>query len=567
MRKSDSASKKDYKDLTVEQKLKKIIKYLTTLIMTAAILSIIGFNLIGDTVTTFYKVEYDSEKMQLEIRKDIQIINKKVLWGILNAEDSSITSEVKSDFDEKSKKIDDYIVKINNNIDDSTKEDALVKNWNTFKSDVQSVIDIIIAGKEKEAEEFYMTTLDNTVEKLEDALINIGTVTDDAAFHRYVRANNIRVGSTAMLIIFIIVAFYSSKKRGNRATRSIVDPLNEIRDATYEIAKGNLSASVEYHSEDEVGEVAESLRQSMATIKMYIERIDARMTKMAEGDLAYESKNDFVGDFKNIQDSIHAFSDKISSSMKDIEDVAAQVSSGANQIAQASQTIADGATNQASIVEELAATVNTVTETINDNANTATIISGEVTQVTDSIADENVKMRDVVKAMDTISTTSKEIGKIIETINNIASQTNLLSLNASIEAARAGEAGKGFAVVATQINVLAGQCANAVSDITGYITASLDAVSEGQKIADSAAEALDRVADNSKQIAQKVEMIAKASNEQAASVSQINEGIEQIAEVVETNAAVAQECSASSEELTSEATNLNNMILQFKIKR
>lgn len=567
MGKSSNEAKKDYKDLTVEHKLKRIIKYLTTLIMSASLLAIIGFNLIGDTITMFYKTEYQSEKLQLEVRKDVQVINKRILWGILNAENSDITSELKNDFDERSKKIDDYISKINKNINDNAKEQELLNAWNEFSSQAKSAIDIIVDGREKEAEEFYMTTLEDSAERVADALVAISSVTDDAAFHRYAKGNNIRVGSCVLLITYIVVAFCSSKKRGSRATRSIVEPLNEIKNATYEIKKGNLGAQIDYHSEDEVGEVAESLRQSMITIKDYIDRIGSRMSKMAEGDLIYESKNDFVGDFKNIQDSIEAFSNKISKSMKEIEDVAAQVSSGAEQIAQASQTIADGATNQASVVEELAATVNTVTETINDNARQATAISKEVTAVTDSVADENVKMREVVKAMDTINTTSKEIGKIIETINNIASQTNLLSLNASIEAARAGEAGKGFAVVATQINVLAVQCSNAVSDITGYITASLDAVAEGQRIADSAAEALDRVADNSRQISNKVETIAKASNEQAESVSQINEGIDHIAEVIETNAAIAQECSASSEELTGEAENLNSMIQQFKIKR
>ncbi|MEG1741561.1 MAG: methyl-accepting chemotaxis protein, partial [Acetivibrio sp.] len=227
---------------------------------------------------------------------------------------------------------------------------------------------------------------------------------------------------------------------------------------------------------------------------------------------------------------------------------------------------ANGAMEQAGIVEELSATVTEITQNITKNAKSAIDISKEVEMASIQIEKENDKMQKVVMAMDSISSTSQEIGKIIDTINNIASQTNLLALNASIEAARAGEAGKGFAVVADQVSLLASQSAEAAKTSTSLIGTSLTEVEEGKIIADMAAGDLLSLVENAKQISQKVGKIATDSSSQAEAVGQIDTGIKQIAGVVESNVAATEESLASGEELTGEAQKLKELFKQFQLK-
>lgn len=217
-------------------------------------------------------------------------------------------------------------------------------------------------------------------------------------------------------------------------------------------------------------------------------------------------------------------------------------------------------------MEDLSKTVTRITGQIEENASEAANISREVDIVSDGIVEGNSRMQDVVKAMGTISNASQEISKIIDTINNIADQTNLLSLNASIEAARAGEAGKGFAVVANEVSALAGQTVEAAQNTTQLIQAALDAVGEEMKIADGTAEELNSMVDKVKGINDKVNVIAKASEEQAGAVRELDTNISNISSVGESNAVTSEESSALSQELNSQAESLKNLVGQFKLK-
>ena len=217
-------------------------------------------------------------------------------------------------------------------------------------------------------------------------------------------------------------------------------------------------------------------------------------------------------------------------------------------------------------MEDLSKTVTRITGQIEENASEAANISREVDIVSDGIVEGNSRMQDVVKAMGTISNASQEISKIIDTINNIADQTNLLSLNASIEAARAGEAGKGFAVVVNEVSALAGQTVEAAQNTTQLIQAALDAVGEEMKIADGTAEELNSMVDKVKGINDKVNVIAKASEEQAGAVRELDTNISNISSVGESNAVTSEESSALSQELNSQAESLKNLVGQFKLK-
>lgn len=559
-------NQKSFTNLKMKERFQKVFSLLNMLMIISAVIALLLFQAIGSNMVQFYRNEYETTKNQMEIRKDVQTINKRLLWTIIR-NDTETLEDNKNDFKERFPKIIGYIAEIDKNLKDETLNKNMMDAWDAFTSETNYMLELIEAGETDKAVEHYTTTFNDVSETLADALDAVGNAADDAAESKYVFSLLIQYGAAALMAVFAAVSVIVAAKQSKKLTKSIVEPLDEIKDASKQIAEGNLHVNISYVSEDEIGQVAESLRNSISKIADYIEDLDNMMGNVAEGNFNCALQHEFIGDFKNIEVSFDELTSKISESLEKIEQVAEQVASGAGQIAEASNSLAEGAMEQAGIVEELSATVNEVTQRIGNNADNAAEISKEVSGVAEGMMQENSRMQEVVQAMQTIDETAKEIEKIIDTINNIASQTNLLALNASIEAARAGEAGRGFAVVADQVSLLASQSAEAANTTTQFIQRSLDAVGKGKAVADEAAVKLDVVAGNAGAITNKVDSIAVASGEQAESAQQIDHGIEQIAEVVQTNASTAQESSAAGEELAEHARQLKELVMQFKLKR
>ena len=369
----------------------------------------------------------------------------------------------------------------------------------------------------------------------------------------------------AVIIIFLLLAWAIAKKVSRMVLETILEPLHAIEDVAKELTEGNLHSQLEYHSEDEIGRLAHSMRKSIHILGTYVDDIDRSMKQFSEGNFDVQPEVEWRGDFVGILQSFMEFQNSMSDTVRGIQRVSDEVSNGAEQVASSSNELADGATNQAAVVEELTATVTGVSEQVANNSQAAKEISGKVEQLGQALIESNGKMQEMVVSMNEINDASHEIDKIIATINEIASQTNLLALNASIEAARAGEAGKGFAVVANQVNVLADQSAEAAKESAALIERSVNAVEKGMIVAKETAAQLEEVAENSKTITSEVTNIADTLETQTAEIHQINEGIEQINDVVQTNSATSEECAAASEEMSSEADNLRTMIRRFKV--
>ena len=389
--------------------------------------------------------------------------------------------------------------------------------------------------------------------------------TDQASNQAVLFTLILAIAGIAVIVICLILAIIRSNKTGEKVLQSILEPLHEIEDVAKELTEGNLHSTLDYHSEDEVGRLAHSMRKSIRILASYVEDIDRAMKQFSEGIFDVQPQVEWKGDFIGIFNSFMSFEKSMSETIKGIQHVSDEVLSGAEQVASSSSDLADGATNQAAVVEELTATVASVSEQVAKNSQSAKEISGRVEQLGNSIFESNGKMREMVDSMNEISVASKEIDKIIATINEIASQTNLLALNASIEAARAGEAGKGFAVVANQVNVLADQSAQAAKESSLLIETSVKAVEKGMVIAGQTAAQLDEVAKTSGTITEEVSNIANTLETQTTEIYQINEGIEQINDVVQTNSATSEECAAASQEMSSEADNLRELIQKFQV--
>ena len=427
-----------------------------------------------------------------------------------------------------------------------------------------SIMEEIKNGDDENATDAILNDCTPALNKAVEIAIKLDELTDEESSETVRNMVVCAVAGFVVIIVCLVFAFTLTRKTSKRVLETILEPLHAIEDVATELTEGNLHSTLEYHSDDEIGRLAHSMRKSIRILGTYVDDIDRSMKLFSEGNFDVHPEVEWRGDFVGILNSFMAFQASMAGTIKGIQNVSNEVSGAAEQVASSSNDLADGATNQAAVVEELTATVTGVSEQVEKNSHSAKEISVKVDELGDAISESNGKMHEMVDSMHEISEASKEIDKIITTINEIASQTNLLALNASIEAARAGEAGKGFAVVANQVNVLADQSAQAAKESATLIETSVKAVEKGMVIAGQTAAQLEEVAENSKLITTEVTNIAETLETQTTEIKQINEGIEQINDVVQTNSATSEECAAASQEMSSEAESLREMIRKFK---
>lgn len=428
-----------------------------------------------------------------------------------------------------------------------------------------SIIENIKSGNKDKATEEILNKCTPALNKLVEKAISLDDITDKASNKAAITTFIFAAAGIVCIIVCLSIAWILAKRTSKKVLETIIAPLKSVENTADEMMKGNLHSTLDYKSDDELGRLAHSLRNSIAILGSYVDDIDRAMKLFAEGNFDVKPEVEWKGDFVGILNSFMLFEESMAETIKGIQRVSDEVSSAAEQVASSSNELADGATNQAAVVEELTATVAGVAEQVESNSQSAKQISSRVGNLGEAISESNSKMQEMVASMNDINEASNEIDKIIATINEIASQTNLLALNASIEAARAGEAGKGFAVVANQVNLLADQSAKAAKESAVLIETSVRAVKKGMTIADETATQLEEVAGSSKMITEEVTDIADTLEQQTAEIKQINEGIEQINDVVQTNSATSQECAAASQQMSSEAENLREMIRRFKV--
>ena len=383
------------------------------------------------------------------------------------------------------------------------------------------------------------------------------------------------MANVCTVIIFIVIVAAGlaiavvTTMIGRIITNSITEPVEQIDAAVASLRKGELSnvEMLTYESEDEFGDTIRNLKEAMGILADYVSEISVEVKAIAQGDLTRNGDDitDFLGDFSELKTSLLYILKRFNSTLTEISNLAEQVSSNSSEVENASKSLADGATEQAGVIEELNATIDTVVDLAADTAKETQSASARVKASANKANEEKEKMNELLTEMEHITEISKEIGNIITDIEDIASQTNLLSLNASIEAARAGEAGKGFAVVADQIGKLAADSAKSAVNTRDLIDKTLVEIEKGNTITRTTADAFNQIITDMESFAELAENTMEKANSQAESLEQIGQGIEQLSGVVQGNAASSEENTAISINLAEGAAKMHDRVNIFKL--
>ncbi|MEA4894322.1 MAG: methyl-accepting chemotaxis protein [Oscillospiraceae bacterium] len=372
-------------------------------------------------------------------------------------------------------------------------------------------------------------------------------------------------GSAALLVIIILVGVFGCIYIANR----VVDPLKVYIKRLSQLAAGDVLSPLPdlAAASSEFVVLKSSILNTLSQTGSIIKDIDFILSEFSGGNFDVNSHDTglYIGDYANILTSLKTLKSGLSDSFLDILQVSEQVSAGASQVSSGSQALAQGATEQASSVQELSASIADISQRVTRNAEDAEKAK-ELTTSTEAVMQSSVNDMELARqAMDKISSTSKNIGKVIKTIDDIAFQTNILALNAAVEAARAGAAGKGFAVVADEVRNLSQKSAEAAKNTTLLIESSIEAVEKGSQLVSNTSTGFVEVAKKASEIVVLIDEISEQAQEQAAAINQVSIGIEQVSSVVQMNSATSEESAAASEELSSQAEVLKSLVGQFRL--
>lgn len=421
-----------------------------------------------------------------------------------------------------------------------------------------------------EAQELDTTDLTTQYEQIYAEFVDLMNLCVQKGDHAEAELRTMELVMLLVIVAIIVISFWSSVILGRKMAGDIEKPMVALAERLQMFSQGDLNSEFpECTTEDEISYMVQVAKGMAADLNLIITDAGELLGQMAEGNYAIGTKIEekYVGQFVALRDAMRKMNRQMNGTLQQVEEAAKQVSAGAENMAESAQALAEGATDQAGSVEELTATITNIADAVTRTADELQ----KTTQKAENYAQQadagHTQMKSLMEEMDRINETSKKIQNIIADIEDIASQTNLLSLNAAIEAARAGEAGRGFAVVAEQIRKLAEQSAQSAVDTRSLIEGSLQEIERGNQAAEAAAGSLEQIVTGVKEIASDAKRLSEESTAQAQAMEQAEVGVNQISEVVQSNSASAEESSATSEELSAQAYSLNELVGKFTLRR
>ena len=492
--------------------------------------------------------------------------------GIIGYDDEDLIASMVESHDTNKQKFENYWDTVQNTLSNSEEKsiydsiNTQLTNYWAKENEVIALGNTPDAEQSTEAQTMMGDTLAPMYDEIYSQMVSLMNTNVDEGDSLDNMLNILGYVLLVVIIAVIVVSVIISTKLGVSIAKGISEPLVALQKRLVAFEQGDLSSDFPVvDSQDEIKDMTETAAEMAASLKEIIYDCNYILGEMSKGNygITSKAKEKYVGDYAGLKDAMRNLRDLMIETLQKISDASDQVNAGSDNLAQAAQALAEGSTDQSAAVEELQATIANIISGVEKSSAKTEDSYQEANKYATEADQSRVEMEAMMEAMARINETSQKIGNIISDIEDIASQTNLLSLNASIEAARAGDAGKGFAVVADQIRKLAEQSTQSAVDTRQLIESSLAEVEEGNKAAQRASDSIESVVDGIKSMAETSQELSQIAQEQASAMEQAEQGINQISEVVQSNSATAEETSATSQELSAQATSLNDLISRF----
>ena len=560
--------------MRIEERLKKSYLKVLAIATIAAIVGVVAVFI----VSTNYKDAMDNYALpQGNIGKMMQCVAdcRSATRGIIGYEDQEQVASLMESRDNYEQEVYMYLELIKPTMVTDEGRAAMEEVEAAVQAYFTVEANTIKMGTEKDgknriaAQEYAIKVMAPVYTSAYNAMDNLMLVNIQKANEMSQSLNILQLVMMALIVVVIVLASMIAMRISNNISKGIAEPLTALGNRIKDFAAGDVTSEFpEVTTGDEISEMMNEAAGMAEKLGLIVHDISYLCDEMSKGNFRLKTtcEETYVGEFYQILMALRDMNSNMSATLREVSDAAEQVSAGSDNLSQASQALAEGATDQAASVEQMIATLQTISVGISESAEQMNHAYKEAEACAQRAELSREEMTNMVASMNRISETSKKIENIISQIEGIASQTNLLSLNASIEAARAGEAGRGFAVVADEIRNLADQSAKSAVNTRALVANTLFEISDGNKVAQHTSQVLDEVVDAIKGIAVRSKMLSENAETQAEAMEQADAGIIRISEVVESNSAAAEQASATSEELSAQAMNMNELVSKFQLR-